>query len=181
MKLVSIKKTYKAPNSLKKMDNKKAGYLLLASVVLIVIIIFMYNSALQNIINANCSLEGHGDSCTMQDTLSKQTNLSIVLAGLVAIVALFLILSKPQEKIILKTKTIKEKQKKKEYNLSNLKPEEKKAFNLIKDNKTIFQADLIEKMQIGKAKMSRILDRLEGKGFIERKRRGMTNIVVLKE
>jgi len=29
--------------------------------------------------------------------------------------------------------------------------------------------------------MTRILDRLEGKGFVERKRRGMTNVVVLVE
>ena len=29
--------------------------------------------------------------------------------------------------------------------------------------------------------VSRIIDRLEGKGFVERKRRGMTNVVVMKE
>ena len=46
--------------------------------------------------------------------------------------------------------------------------------------KTVFQADLIEQTEFGKAKMTRILDRLEGKGYIERKRRGMTNVVVLK-
>ena len=40
-------------------------------------------------------------------------------------------------------------------------------------------ADLIEKTGFGKAKMTRIIDRLEGKGFVERKRRGMTNVVVL--
>jgi len=40
---------------------------------------------------------------------------------------------------------------------------------------------LIEKTGFGKAKMTRIIDRLEGRCFVERKRRGMTNIVVLKE
>ena len=45
----------------------------------------------------------------------------------------------------------------------------------------MFQADLIDKSGLGKVKISRILDRLEGKGLIERKRRGMNNIVVFKE
>tara|TARA_Y100000310_G_scaffold79304_3_gene76019 strand:- start:11104 stop:11229 length:126 start_codon:yes stop_codon:yes gene_type:complete len=33
----------------------------------------------------------------------------------------------------------------------------------------------------GKAKVSRIIDRLENKDIVERKRRGMTNVVVLKD
>ena len=52
---------------------------------------------------------------------------------------------------------------------------------IIQENKTIFQAEIIEKTKLGKAKITRIIDRLEGKGFVERKRRGMTNIVVLNE
>ena len=91
------------------MDNKKAGYLLLGAVILIVIIIYLFNNALVDIINASCSEAGHGDSCPMYDTLSTQTNLSLALAGLVALVAVFLILQKPQEKIIIKTKTIEKR------------------------------------------------------------------------
>ena len=64
---------------------------------------------------------------------------------------------------------------------SELRGEEKKVLSLIEENKAIFQADLIEKTGFGKAKITRILDRLEGKGFVERKRRGLTNVVVLKE
>ena len=52
---------------------------------------------------------------------------------------------------------------------------------MIQNNKAIFEADLIYKTGFGKAKMTRIIDRLEGKGFVERKRRGMTNVVVMKE
>ncbi|MBS3065392.1 MAG: MarR family transcriptional regulator, partial [DPANN group archaeon] len=58
---------------------------------------------------------------------------------------------------------------------------EKQVLELIQDSRTIFQADLIEKTGFGKAKITRILDRLEGRDFIERKRRGMTNVVVVKE
>ena len=45
---------------------------------------------------------------------------------------------------------------------------------------TIFQPDLADKTGFSKVKVTRILDRLEGKQLIERKRRGMTNVVVLK-
>jgi uncharacterized membrane protein len=44
----------------------------------------------------------------------------------------------------------------------------------------LFQAELIEKTDFNKVKVSRILDKLEGKGLIERRRRGMTNLVLLK-
>ena len=45
----------------------------------------------------------------------------------------------------------------------------------------MFQSALMEKIDIGKVKMTRLLDKLEAKQFIERKRRGMNNIVVLKD
>jgi len=163
------------------MDNKKTGYLLLGIAVVIVIIIYMFNTALHDIVNASCSSAGHGDSCPMYDTITKQTNLSVIIVGLIILIAIFLITSKPNEKIVFKTKTIHKKKTQKKYNTKDLRLDEKKIFAMIKEHKTIFQADLIEKTQFGKAKMTRILDRLEGKGFVERKRRGMTNVVVLVE
>ena len=45
----------------------------------------------------------------------------------------------------------------------------------------MFQRDLMEKLEIGKVKTTRLLDKLESKQIIERKRRGMNNIIVLKE
>ncbi len=163
------------------MDNKKTGYLLLGVVVLIVIIIYMFNNALHDIVNASCSEAGHGDSCPMYNTINQQTNLSLVIAGFVVVVALFLIFSKPQTKTVVETKIVEKEPIKKEFDLSDLKQEEKKVFGLIRNSKAIFQAELIEKTSFGKAKMTRIIDRLEGKGFVERKRRGMTNVVVLLE
>ena len=76
---------------------------------------------------------------------------------------------------------IKEKLKPKVYDLSELREEEVTIFNMIKEQGAIFQADVIEKSGFGKAKISRIVDRLEGKSLVERKRRGMTNVIVLKE
>ncbi|OIO81436.1 hypothetical protein AUJ84_01185 [Candidatus Pacearchaeota archaeon CG1_02_32_132] len=160
------------------MENKNVGYILLGISALIIIIIFLFNSAMTKIVYTTCSAE-HGPSCPMYESIDQQTYLSLAIVGLVILIALILIFSKPQERIIIKK--VKERQKKTVYDLSGLKAEEKKVFSTIQENKTIFQADLIEKTGFGKAKITRILDRLEGHKLIERKRRGMTNVVVLKE
>ena len=58
---------------------------------------------------------------------------------------------------------------------------EKGLVKLIQENSgAMFQADIMEKLNIGKVGMTRMLDKLEAKQIIERKRRGMNNIVVLK-
>ena len=60
--------------------------------------------------------------------------------------------------------------------------DEKKVIELvINEGKAMFQKELMDKLEIGKVKMTRLLDKLEAKQFIIRKRRGMNNIVVLKE
>lgn len=51
---------------------------------------------------------------------------------------------------------------------------------IIDSNGTIFQSALTEKTSYNKVKISRILDKLEGRGLIERRRHGMTNVVIIK-
>lgn len=139
----------------------------------------MFNSALTSFVNASCTLAHGGNSCPMYDTISKQTYLSLGIVGILLIVSLILIFSKPEERLVIKT--VEKKPKEKVVDTSDLRPEEKIVLQTIQANKTIFQADLIEKTGFSKAKMTRIIDRLEGKGFVERKRRGMTNVVVIKD
>ncbi len=160
------------------MENKRVGYMILGISALVIVIIFLFNNSLRKFLEASCDLPGHGASCPMYDSLATQTYLSLVIVGILVVIGLALLFSKPDEKIVIRN--VERKVKKKEYDLSELKSEEKKVFNFVKGKKTIFQADLIEEMDIGKVKMSRILDRLEGRGLVERKRRGMTNVVVLK-
>jgi|SRR3989344_3314769 len=160
------------------MENKKVGYILIGISVLIILIILLFNSALKDIVSVSCG-EEHSIVCPMNQTINQQTYIALGVVGLLIIVALILIFSKPEERIVVKK--VMEKQKKKEYDLSGLRAEDKTVFKLIQDNKAMFQSDLIERTGFGKAKMSRIIDRLEGNGFVERKRRGMTNVVVLKE
>lgn len=160
------------------MENKNVGYLLIGLSVVVVVIILLFNHALSEIINSSCTMAGH-ESCTMEQTLNQQTYLSYSITAIIVIIGLFLIFSKPNEKIIVKK--VKDKIIEKKIDLSKFKPEEKQVYNLIKQSGAIFQADLIEKTGFGKAKVTRIIDRLEGHSLVERKRRGMTNVVVLKD
>ncbi|MEK6827253.1 MAG: hypothetical protein AABX99_02095, partial [Nanoarchaeota archaeon] len=105
------------------------------------------------------------------------TLLSLSITAIVFIIGLVIIFTKPKEKIIIKT--IKEKKKK--LDLSGLDKNEREAVEIIqKENGAMFQNALMEKLGIGKVGITRLLDKLEAKQLIERKRRGMNNIVVLK-
>lgn len=163
------------------MENKYVGYFLMGISLLMILIIFMFKITLTNFVDASCTIAHGTDYCPMYDTIDQQTYLSLGIVFILMIAGLILILSKSQEKVIIKTKTIEKKPQKKIINTNGLKSEEKQVLKMIQENKTIFQAELIEKSGFGKAKITRILDRLEGNGFIERKRRGMTNVVVMKE
>ncbi|MEX2017187.1 MAG: MarR family transcriptional regulator [Candidatus Pacearchaeota archaeon] len=70
----------------------------------------------------------------------------------------------------------------KDYDISKLNSEEKRVFRFIMENKEkgVYQSSIVEKFNFPKSKVSRILDRLEAHHLIERKRRGMTNVIVLK-
>ena len=74
-----------------------------------------------------------------------------------------------------------EKPEKKKIDLNNLDKTEKQVVRLLQaENNAMFQSSLMEKLGIGKVGITRLLDKLEAKQIIERKRRGMNNIVVLR-
>ncbi|MBI2100991.1 hypothetical protein HYT53_00075 [Candidatus Woesearchaeota archaeon] len=69
----------------------------------------------------------------------------------------------------------------KQIDFSRLDDEERKVYELVKSkNGSAYQTDLIKETSFSKVKVTRVLDRLEAKDILERKRRGMTNIIVLK-
>ncbi|MBU0958324.1 MAG: hypothetical protein KKB31_00105 [Nanoarchaeota archaeon] len=157
------------------MENKQVGWLIIGLAIVMVIIVLIFNAALKDIVGDTCS---HGSSCSMYDTIRTQTWVSLAIVGIIAIIGLVIIFSKPKEKIIVK----KIKEKKKKLDLSGLDKEEKEVIELLqKEGNAVFQADLMEKLEIGKVKTTRLLDKLESKQLIERKRRGMNNIVVLRD
>ena len=117
----------------------------------------------------------------MNKTIDQQTYLSLAIVGILVVIGLVLIFSKPKEKLVIKRIKEKVEIKRKPIDYTKLDKEEKPIIKALeKAQGTMFQSDLVEKTGFDKVKVTRILDRLEGKQIIERKRRGMTNVVVLK-
>ena len=162
------------------MKNKNVGYLIVGISIVISIIVLIFNVGLKNIVGETCT---HGPTCSMFDTIAVQTWVSLAIAGLVLVIGLFLIFSKEEVRIVTKIKTRKVhiEKKSKPIDYSKLDKDEKIIIKAVEEaDGTIFQSDLVEKTEFSKVKVSRILDKLEGKGLVERKRRGMTNVIVLK-
>lgn len=166
------------------MKNKIVGLIVVAFALIIGLVTFLFNKALTDIVNTSCP---HGISCPMYGTIKFQTGISIGLMIIILIVGLYLIFFGQEKVEIIKKirEKVKESSLKKEKNYSKiirtLSAEEKKLFNfLIESQGAMLQSELIEKSGFDKVKVSRLLDRLEGQQLIERRRRGMTNIVILK-
>jgi uncharacterized membrane protein len=162
------------------MKNRNVGFLILGIAVIIGIIILIFNFGMRTIVATSCS---HGPECSMYGTIAVQTWISLAIAGLVAVIGLFFIYSKEEKEIIIKKirQKVEVEKKRNPINYKNLDKEEKALVSIIEENDgAIFQSELVEKSEFDKVKVTRILDRLEGRQIIERKRRGMTNVVVLK-
>jgi uncharacterized membrane protein len=163
------------------MKNKNVGTLIVGIAILILIIIFIFNQAMTQIVNTTCS---HGPSCTMYSTIKTQTWFSIVLAGLVLLIGLFFIFSKENERVVIRQIRPLGKIEPRKFDkksLEGLNDDETNVMNMLLGNKgNMFQSEIVDKTGFNKVKITRILDSLESQGFIERKRRGMTNIVMIK-
>ena len=156
------------------MENKNVGLLIVGIAIVMAVMVLLFNNVISESLGLTCS---HGDTCGMYDGVKVQTWISLSIVAIILVIGLVIMFSKPKEKIIIKTKVIK----KKKIDLAGLDKDEKEVVSLLEtENGTMFQADLMEKLEIGKVGMTRLLDKLEAKQIIERKRRGMNNIVVLK-
>lgn len=157
------------------MENKTVGWIISGIALVMAVIVWIFNIGLNKIVGDTCT---HGSECSMYDTIAVQTWVSLAIVGVILIIGIIMIFWKPKEKVIVRT--IKEKKKKKDY--SGLDKKEKEVVNLLlNEGNAMFQADLMEKLGVGKVGITRLLDKLEAKQIIERKRRGMNNIVVLKD
>jgi hypothetical protein len=68
-----------------------------------------------------------------------------------------------------------------EANLKRLDAEEKAVYKAVMGaGGTMFQSEIVEGLGWSKVKVTRTLDSLESRRLIERRRRGLTNIIVLK-
>ncbi len=159
------------------MENKHVGIMIIGVTIIFFFIVMSFNVALENIINETCT---HGPTCPMYTTLKTQKIISYGLIGMLTLVGAFVAFFMHEKKLPPETKkTLSEEEKKRA--LENLDEEEKQVMNLVlREQGSIYQSDLIKDTRLTKVKVTRILDKLEGRGLIERKRRGMTNIVILR-
>jgi len=154
------------------MKNKQVGILLIGVSLLIGYIVFSFDKALKNIVSESCS---HGSECAMWGTIELQTNIGIGLIIFILFGGAYLFFFGNRIHVPTNSKNIDKNI------LKKLNNEEKLILEKIKEEDgSIFQSTLVEKTEFNKVKITRILDRLEGLNIIERKRRGMTNVVILK-
>tara|TARA_Y100000310_G_scaffold238339_1_gene241713 strand:- start:577 stop:1059 length:483 start_codon:yes stop_codon:yes gene_type:complete len=160
------------------MKNKHGGFLVIAITIVFFFVVLSYNNALEQIVNATCT---HGLECPMHVTLRTQQAISYGLMSVLLVVGLmisFLMKDKP-EQITKGKKNLSEKERGRK--LQHLDDKEKIIMNIIlRENGSVYQSEIVRETKQSKVKITRILDQLEGKGLIERRRRGMTNIIILK-
>ena len=105
----------------------------------------------------------------------------IVAASLVSISGMYLLFfdSAPQT-YSAGTAVLEERKKRWESIAKTLKEDEQKIYSAIIEEGIIAQSKLVEKTGLSKSNVRRVLYVLESKGLIERRRRGMGNIILLK-
>ena len=158
------------------MKNRIVGFIIVGFALILGFMEWLYNRALNEIVSETCS---HGPTCPMWESIGFQTSISLAIIGAVVVVGLyFIFFVKDERPVVYQSKKIE----KKSYNgiLKDLSPDERYIMHkLIDAQGSLFQSDLVSETHT-KVKVTRILDRLEGKALIERKRSGMTNVVLLK-
>ena len=162
------------------MKNKHVGLLILGMAIVFLFIVMSFNSALETIVRTSCT---HGISCPMEITLKTQKAVSYSLIGILIVVGGFIaFFMKSSEGVVHHHHHKKEMSKEdKSKKLETLDEAERTIMNIVlREDGSVYQSDLIKETKRSKVQVSRVLDKLEGKGLVERKRRGMTNVIVLK-
>ncbi|MBI4448495.1 hypothetical protein HY641_00520 [Candidatus Woesearchaeota archaeon] len=160
---------------------KRMGLALMITSVVLFLIGFGYVRSVESALLANHEVGEQGE-CLHEETVAcpyvEMSKLAfpkfaafLVDLGLFG-VGLYLYLQKsPQEKAAKHARSVS----------SKLGGEERKIVDLLLASQGMaFQHEIVRKLEMSKVKVTRLLDKLEHGSLIERRRRGMTNLVVLK-
>jgi len=159
-------------------DLKKVGIILVAFSIVLFVVLYMITSLIIKLrleLHETCPLPP--ESCPYKGSVPTEVLAAFVIDAAMGIFGVSLLLTYYRsERMTTKDRT------KINETIKSLQNDEKKVYELIVNaDGFIFQNDLMNKTGYSKVKISRILDKLEIKGIVERRRRGMANIVVLKE
>ncbi len=158
-------------------DPRFAGISLIVIGILLSLLIWSFTDEIGKSMRADCTgCTAPGELCPHAMNLPWQSYLGFTLSGLLIVFGSYILLSGRGEK---KAKARRDRHA--ESVLKTLDTDDRKLYSIIKESDGVmFQSELVEKTGFPKVKVTRILDRLEGRGLLERRRRGMSNIIVLK-
>ena len=157
------------------------------SILLLVISLLLGGFAFYNKVLSDelaVKIQNQTGSCIIDGTcLHDQSNSNFIILSIVSILVfgsgLFILLKNYRKK-----KTIRSEKKVKVHassKLPNVSGEARKLHEILVDSGgSVLQGELVSKSGMTKVKVSRLLDRMEMQGLIERRRHGMSNLVVLK-
>ena len=156
------------------MSQKNIGIIILVISILLFIVLYSFTAELNKYLHSACiTPEGF---CPHQGSLPPQSYAGFTITLVMAIYGLYLVFSggriqKVEARMAEETTEA----------VKNLTVDEKKIYEAVKANNGLaFQGELVRQSEFTKVKVSRVLDSLEAKGLTERKRRGMSNVVVLR-
>lgn len=163
------------------MESKKIYGRTVFMAVLFVASVFVLGIKLLNPTPVQIFIEGENTAISQIPGFFTFTDVIILVVTsiILAISAMYLLfidsVEKPTGELVLG-----ERKKKWEHIEKTLKNDEKKIYKaIIESDGIINQSELVEKTEISKSSISRILDLLESKGLVEKRRRGMGNIILL--
>lgn len=163
----------KHPNLM--LDRRYIGYGLLALGAILVVLLIFIKADMDEKSVFLCEAVEANPEMTMEECPAHQSGISWVLMFSFGIASLIFGMG-----IYLMFNPLK-KQMAQKVQRSKLGEDEQIVYDLLKDNEgSMYQSELVKSTGFSKVKMTRTLDRLEQKKIVDRKRRGMTNIVVLK-
>ena len=154
------------------MKNRTIGIILIVISLLFLTSLIIYNIEVKRLIDE--AMANSGGVCIVDGKCMHERNLLPLYLGSISFIALFL--------FGLYMLFDKEKGEKKKIEIpKDLDDEEKKIISILNSKEgSAYQSDLIKETDFSKVKITRILDKLEQRKLIDRKRRGMTNIVILR-
>lgn len=160
------------------MNQKYVGYALTGMSIIILLMLTFTKVNVDKQESYLCKLVEENPVQTMEECPAHDSNTSWYILGAFFLVSIALAIG------VLMIFTPEQENKKEEYkkvDMTKLDAEEQKIIRLLEEKEgSTYQSDLIKETGHSKVKITRILDKLESKGILEKKRRGMTNIVVLK-
>ncbi len=159
------------------MELRKLGFALVAVTALLAVLLGIVKANFDSQAAFLCE-KFHENQLDMQQCPAHKSNTSWIITASFALVfalmalGLFLITYKPPGAV---------EKPAVEVDLSKLDSDEAAVYGTMKAGSgSSYQGDLVKATGFSKVKVTRVLDRLESRGVVERKRRGMTNLVVLR-